>query len=559
VIRKEDAATAQSGLDVAAAVKAAGEAAYEWQLATDTIHWSDSAEALLVVDRGQIGTGRSYAQSVSAEGGGSRFDAVMKSGRRDEGEGVPYQVQYAFRNAEGAVRWIEDSGRWFGGPKGEPVRAAGVVRDITDRHEREAALVRRAQFDPVTGEFNRLRLVELLESTLSDAERFRTSCGFLLVAINNLGRLNQAYGYTVVDDLIAQVGKRIRTKLRGKDSLGLFSGNKFGIILNNCSPEELDIAAERLLGAGPIAVTITIGGVTAPRHARTVDDILSRAQDALDHVRTKRQGSFYAYRPNIELDALRRENVRATDEIVTALNERRIAVAYEPVVDSATRNVKFYECLMRVQRADGTLAHANEIIPVAERVGLVRMLDHRVLELVVEELVESPSLEVSINVSPSSTLDPGWWDGLGAMLKAHPGAAERLIVEITETTAIQNIDDARGFVSRVKDLGCRIAIDDFGAGYTSFRNLRKLGVDLVKIDGAFVQNMCRSEDDRAFVRALIDLSRRLGLGIVAEWVQDEETAAVLKEWGCDYLQGALVGLASSERPWLAQAALTQSA
>ena len=200
-------------------------------------------------------------------------------------------------------------------------------------------------------------------------------------------------------------------------------------------------------------------------------------------------------------------------------------------------------------RADGTLAHAHEIIPVAERVGLVRMLDHRVLELVVQDLAEASDLKASVNVSPASTTDPSWWAGLGAMLRLHPGVAERLTVEITETTAIQNIEDARGFVARVNDLGCRIAIDDFGAGYTSFRNLRKLGVDLVKIDDAFVQNMLKNDDDRAFVRALIELSRRLGLKTVAEWVQDEATAAVLAEWGCDYLQGALIGLASPHRPW----------
>ena len=115
--------------------------------------------------------------------------------------------------------------------------------------------------------------------------------------------------------------------------------------------------------------------------------------------------------------------------------------------------------------------------------------------------------------------------------------------------AIQDIDDTRGFVTRVKDLGCRIAIDDFGAGYTSFRNLRKLGVDVLKIDGAYVQNLMRSDDDRAFVHTLIDLAKRLGLKTVAEWVQDESAAAMLKEWGCDYLQGALIGLASVERPW----------
>ena len=115
------------------------------------------------------------------------------------------------------------------------------------------------------------------------------------------------------------------------------------------------------------------------------------------------------------------------------------------------------------------------------------------------------------------------------------GVSERLIIEITETAAIQDVDETRGFVARVKDLGCRIAIDDFGAGHTSFRNLRKLGVDIVKIDGAFVENIIRSEDDRAFVRTLIDLARRLGLKTVAEWVQDEEAAKMLAAWGCDYL------------------------
>jgi EAL domain-containing protein (putative c-di-GMP-specific phosphodiesterase class I) len=136
-----------------------------------------------------------------------------------------------------------------------------------------------------------------------------------------------------------------------------------------------------------------------------------------------------------------------------------------------------------------------------------------------------------------------------ALLRANSGVAERLIVEITEMAAIHDVDDTRGFVNRVKDLGCRIAIDDFGAGYTSFRNLRKLGVDMIKIDGAFVQNLTRSEDDRAFVHTLIDLARRLGLKTVAEWVQDEHAAQMLEAWGCDHLQGALIGLASIERPW----------
>jgi EAL domain-containing protein (putative c-di-GMP-specific phosphodiesterase class I) len=195
---------------------------------------------------------------------------------------------------------------------------------------------------------------------------------------------------------------------------------------------------------------------------------------------------------------------------------------------------------------------------VAERLGLVRLLDHRVLELVVEEMVATPNLQASVNVSPGSTTDPNWWTGLGSLLRTHPGVAERLVIEITESAAIHDVDETRGFVARVKDFGCRIAIDDFGAGYTSFRNLRKLGVDIVKVDGAFVQNMIRSEDDRAFVQTLIDLGKRLKLATVAEWVQDEETAALLRAWGCDYIQGALIGLATTERPWRAAGGIAKA-
>ena len=203
--------------------------------------------------------------------------------------------------------------------------------------------------------------------------------------------------------------------------------------------------------------------------------------------------------------------MRATDEIVAALNERRIFLAYETRGGGGDRQPAFYECLMRIRRSDGTLVGAGDIVPVAERLGLVRLLDHRVLELVVDELVAAPALHASLNVSPASTTDPDWWAGLVSLLRTHSGVAQRLIVEITESAAIQDIDDTRGFVARVKDLGCRIAIDDFGAGYTSFRNLRKLGVDIVKIDGAFVANILRSEDDRAFVRTLIELAQRLKL------------------------------------------------
>jgi EAL domain-containing protein (putative c-di-GMP-specific phosphodiesterase class I) len=280
-----------------------------------------------------------------------------------------------------------------------------------------------------------------------------------------------------------------------------------------------------------------------------VAEILAHAQESLDSAKARRRGTFVAYRPNIERDALRKENVRSTDEIIAALNERRILIGFEPVVTTSGRQLAFHECLMRIRRADGSIVPANAVIPIAEQLGLVRLIDHRVIELVTAELAAAPALKVSVNVSPDSITDPEWWAALGSQLRARPAVAQRMILEITETAAILNIDETAGFVTRAKDLGCRIAIDDFGAGYTSFRNLRRLGVDMIKIDGAFVQNLTRSEDDRVFVRTLIELGRSLGLQTVAEWVQDEETAAILAGWNCDYLQGDLIGRATLDKPW----------
>jgi diguanylate cyclase (GGDEF)-like protein len=554
-------------LDAAAILASVGEVAYDWHIDTDALSWSaNAAGVLLIRDVAAISSGRAYAQLLEADNAQARFDAVMQSDKRDDGNGVAYQIQYVIRPdpASETRLWVEDNGRWFAGADRRPKRAHGVLRVINERYEHERKLTFLARCDGLTGELNRHRLTEVLEDTLEQALRSRSSCGFLLVAIDNLARINESYGFDTADQVIGTVAKRLRSRMRGKDTLGRFSGNKFGLVLRDCTPDDMAIAAERMLtgirdemvptNAGPIAATVTIGGVTAPRHARSVAEVLARAQESLDGAKTRRRGSFQAFRPNIEREAMRRENVRSTDEIVAALNERRIFLAYESVASAMDRRPAFYECLMRIRRTDGSLIAAHDIVPVAERLGLVRLLDFRVLELVVDEMIAAPALQASFNVSPASTTDPDWWSGLASLLRSHAGVAERLVVEITESAAIQDIDETRGFVTRVKDLGCRIAIDDFGAGYTSFRNLRKLGVDVVKIDGAFVRHILSSEDDRAFVRTLVDLARRLNLKTVAEWVQDDAGAAMLQAWGCDYLQGALIGLASTERPWLTSTA-----
>jgi diguanylate cyclase (GGDEF)-like protein len=537
-----------------------GQAAFVWDIASDAIDWSHHIGAVFPdIPSGAFATGAEFAKLIEPERS-VRTDALGHSPPVGGGEGTPYRIEYGVRTSTSApVLWIEETGCWFAGPDGRPARAQGIVRINNERHARDQQLLKLSRHDPLTGELNRTHLIAALAEAVEETQRFRSACAFMLIGIDHLARINDAFGFDVADAVISEVALRIRARLRGGDVLGRFSGNKFGLILKNCTVDDMNIAAERFLvcvrddvvptRSGPVSVTASVGAVSVPRYARSADEAINRAAETLDGAKRRRAGSFSVWRPNVEREAQRKVNIRVTDEIVTALNERRIVMAFEPVVDARSRQAAFYECLIRMEQEDGRVLLAPDIVPVAERLGLIRLVDHRVLELVVAELAASPAVELSLNISPDTTMDPDWWASIESLMRAHPGVAERLIVEITETVAIQNIDDLRGFVTRLKNFGSRIAIDDFGAGYTSFRNLRKLDVDIVKIDGAFVQNIARSADDRAFVQTLIDLARRLQIKTVAEWVQDEESANLLRDWGCDYIQGRLIGLAAAERPW----------
>src|SRR5438477_1607806 len=554
-------ATVTTALPQTSAILASlGQAAFVWDIATDAINWSDHVGAVFAdIPPALLSSGADFAKLIEPRRS-IRSEALSQLPPVHGSDGAPYRIEYGVRTSTSApVIWIEESGCWFAGADGKPARAQGIVRINNERHARDEQLLKLARHDPLTGELNRTHLIASLAEAIEETTRFRTSSAFMLIGIDHLARINDAFGFDVADAVIAEVASRIRARLRGGDVLGRFSGNKFGLILKNCTVDDMNVAAERFLASirdevvptksGPVSVTASIGAVSVPRYARNTDEAINRAHETLDGAKRRRAGSYSVWRPNVERDAQRRVNIRVPDEIVTALNERRNVVAYEPVVAARSREPAFYECLVRMEQGDGQILLAPDIVPVAERLGLIRLVDHRILELVVAELIASPDVQLSLNISPETTMDPDWSASIESLMRTHPGAAERLIVEITETVAIQDIDDIRGFVTRLKNFGSRIAIDDFGAGYTSFRNLRRLGVDMIKIDGAFVQNLTRSEDDRVFVRTLIELGRSLGIETVAEWVQDDEAAAILAGWGCDYLQGDLIGRASLERPW----------
>ena len=285
-----------------------------------------------------------------------------------------------------------------------------------------------------------------------------------------------------------------------------------------------------------------------PRHAADPATAITRAEEALAQARKQPFDGFAIYQPSPERLSERVSNARFGSILVRCLKERRLRLAFQPVIDASSRMPVFHEALLRLADPAGEALPADRLVAVAEKLGLVRLIDQAVVELAIAALDTHPKARISINISGTTATDPRWYPEIIAILARNGEAAERLTVEITETVALGDLADTTRFVRQLKELGVRVAIDDFGAGYTSFRNLRAMPIDMLKIDGTFCRDLAANADNRYFVRALIDLARAFGLTTVAEWVETEADAELLGGWGIDLMQGNLFGEANLP-PW----------
>ena len=225
----------------------------------------------------------------------------------------------------------------------------------------------------------------------------------------------------------------------------------------------------------------------------------------------------------------------------SALSSDRVHLALQPVVDSVTRQPRFYECLMRFEGSDGQYRSAERTIQAAENAGESDLVDRRSFQLALDHMEAHRHLHLSLNISSPTFSDPQALVAMSKTLSERPDVAKRLIIEITETTAISDVAQALRFVEKLQDLGCRVAIDDFGSGHTSFDILRALPVDILKIDGSLVVHINRIPSHSVFLERMVELARTLGMETVAEWITDAETANSVSALGIDYLQGYYFG------------------
>lgn len=546
-----------------ASLLGAGDIAYHWDVASDRLQWvgntldmfGDSAAKQNEAE-GRVTSGHSYNNRVHPEDLPLRLKALSDHFT----SGATFDCEYRLRSGHGSVVWVHDRGQAVMGAHGVPVSMSGILRVVTTRKQGEARLERIANYDDLTGHYNKRRLREELEQALSYARRFSVPGAFIVIGVDKLAMINSAYGYEVGDSVLVTIGQRLDRFLRSSDMIGRIGGDRFGVILSQCQEEMVIHAMERIIevvrdkpieiNGNVIPLTISIGCVLFPGFVNTAYDLIAKSETALNQAKRAGRSCYSVYRASEQQTLLYKRSLDIAAQVQAAMRERRLSFVYQPIVRSDTLQVAKYECLLRMRGDRGEMISAGAFVPVVEQLGMTKMMDRYVLDLAVEELRAHGDVSLAINISGLTATDQTWLRALMSAIKATPEIGPRLVVEITETAALHDIDESARFVNVVRDLGCRVAIDDFGAGFTSFRHLKALTVDLVKIDGSFVRNLSQSQDNQLFIRNLLSLAETFGLQAVAEFVENAGDADLLTKAGVHYLQGYYFGRPHPRRPWL---------
>lgn len=544
-----------------ASLEASGDVFYEWDLASDRLTLAGRAARLFPADPTALPVrGADLNAWIHPEDLPRRLAALAQ--HLDGGR--TYDCQYRLCGADGGFRWVHDCGAAFADPRGRAIRLAGSLRLVSEGAARATELAQQGLYDPATGDVQHQPLHRALDRVFAAGERAGWCSAVAVLGIDwSAGDPAARVG----DAVLLEMGRRLDRHLRGGDVIGRLAGDRFGLLLGRCDAEAARLTLERIVGVlqrdpvrlddGSVSARLSAGVVLVPAQARSGRDALARAEQALSRARGmggSGDGSgggapVALYRPA----AAQRQNharaLRTAREVREALEERRLRLAFQPVVDPRSGAVRFHEGLLRRCEPDGRVTGAGAFIAQIEPLGLIGGIDRRVLELSLAELERDPAINLAFNISGLTAADPEWCAALSRALAARPELGPRLIVEITETASLHDLEEAAGFVRRLHDLGVRVAIDDFGAGCTSAAQLVALAADLVKIDAAFSSGIRSHPQKQVFLRRLLELAGDLGLTTVAEGIENAADAAFLGALGVDLLQGHHFGVPTLDPPW----------
>ncbi len=540
-----------------AAVLAAGDVAYVWNLKTDQIHWAGSPTSMaLLGEPASIATGTLLAARMSADDQMARQQALEVH----LSTGQPLDCEFAIRRPDGLFSWVHERAT-AALDNGRPVKITGLMRLIDNRKARDVKVGMSANYDPISGQRSSEMLQDLLANKIATAMRSRMSGAFLYAGIDHMSDVNADHGEESANRVLFEVGERLKRALRSGDVMGRIDGDRFGLVLSNCTATEMSMAAERFLNAirsepfllpnhPPIHLTISIGGCNFPDFVRTVPDAIGIAEGAMRRAKDNGRNQFVAYQPS-ETERLQMKRADEVGQrVITAVRQNNLVFAFQPIFHAHDMSIAFYESLLRISQPDGTLVGAGEFVPDIERGGRMSLLDLRILEMGIEELQANPNVELAINISGLTACEPDWIRRAEALLRYSPDIAARLVVEITETAVLRSITECARTIDGARDLGCKVALDDFGVANITYRELRALPVDHVKIDALLVRDLHNNPVNQAAVQQLIRIAGDYNVKCVAEGIEDQRDLDLLKKMGVHYLQGYLLGKPSTNRPWL---------
>ncbi len=473
--------------------------------------------------------------------------------RAFQGESVK-NVELVIAPRRGRKRTLLANGRAILNERGEKLGAVVAMHDITERKRFEGELQHLADHDAMTGLLNQRRFREELDLQTIAAHRYGRECAVLVLDIDNLKYVNDTLGHTAGDTLITTVARVLGENVRRSDVFGRLGGDEFAVLVPDADVEHAEQLAANLVRALRGALifvngqrlrpTLSVGVSVLRANANASgEELLMEADIAMYEAKERGRNRWSVFEAEFESHVTPRSNW--VNRIRQALEDESFVIYGQPILEVASGKVSSVELLLRMRSDSGELVPPAAFLPVAERFGLIQAIDrhvvHEAIGLIRDHGAGSRPLCLHVNLSAKSLIDaelPGVIERDVRAAHIDPGA---LTFEVTETAAIVNIDEAKRFADHLVELGCRFALDDFGAGFGSFYYLKHLPFDVLKLDGDFIRALPSNPADQVVVKAIVDVARGLGKQTIAEYVGDRETLTFLTEHGVDYAQGEYVG------------------
>ncbi|MEJ2143409.1 MAG: bifunctional diguanylate cyclase/phosphodiesterase, partial [Gammaproteobacteria bacterium] len=426
--------------------------------------------------------------------------------------------------------------------------AATILANLYQRlANQKSEIEHQSRHDPLTSLPNRKTIGEIIESSILSNNDDNENLLLCLIDINGLKDVNDTLGHEYGDRLLVNVSERLKEVLRTSDRVGRFGGDKFAAILTHSKNTAIEELCNRILSTFDRSFQVeghdlylgsTLGIASYPEHAEDSQTLIQKSEIAL-HTAKDSSKDFYIYDTSLDQGNSRRLNL--ANDLRQAIREGKLELYYQPQLDLRTGNIASVEALARWNHPEYGFIPPDTFIHIAERTGLIKQFTEWALATAVKQCADwrksFNSLSVSINLSARNLHDETLVKQISRLIRHWKIIPEQICLEITETAMMADPEHAMLLLEDLDRLGLRISIDDFGTGYSSLSYLKKLPVDEIKIDKSFVMNMGNSENDSSIIRATVGLAHDLGLSVVAEGVEDQNSLDQLKQMGCQVAQG----------------------